>query len=245
MAVVAGQILSSCIPYVDIRDVAENLVNGDYMFARLSALGLVPIAGDTAKAVSKLGKFAIKNLDNVAKVADVVEFTSKYYPDAVKLLAKNDDFVSAAKAMSNNTSLKMTKTDAERINKILDDAGLSEYVIKGSTEIVDLTKTALKHPLNRHAPARVAQQFKYMDEEAIIKYLDEVTFFNKSWTEEQIIDALNYGYKEALSKGVTTGEYNYKYLGDNVTIYLEEGVFKSGYGDYVYSYEEIKSLLND
>ena len=132
MAVVAGQILSSCIPYVDIRDVAGNLVNGDYMFAGLSALGLVPIAGDTAKAVSKIGRFAIKNLDNVAKVADVVEFTSKYYPDAVKLLAKNDDFVSAAKAMSNNTSLKMTKKDAERINKILEDAGLSEYVIKGS-----------------------------------------------------------------------------------------------------------------
>ena len=84
-----------------------------------------------------------------------------------------------------------------------------------------------------------------MDEDAITRYLNEVTFFNKSWTEEQIIDALNYGYKEALSKGVTTGEYNFKYLRDNVTVYLEEGVFKSGYGDYVYSYEEIMSLLDD
>lgn len=84
-----------------------------------------------------------------------------------------------------------------------------------------------------------------MDKELGLKYVDEVTFFNKSWTEEQITDALNYRYKEALSKGVTTGKYNFKYLGENVTVYLKEGVFKSGYGDYIYSYEVIMSLLED
>ncbi len=82
-----------------------------------------------------------------------------------------------------------------------------------------------------------------MDKVSINKYLDEVSFFNKPWTEEQITEALNYGYKEELSKGVVTGEYSFKYLGDNVTIYVEEGVFKSGYGDYIYSYEEIMSSL--
>jgi len=119
----------------------------------------------------------------------------------------------------------------------------SDEVLKGGTKIADLSKTALKHPLNRHTPTRVAQQFKHMDKVSINKYLDEVSFFNKSWTEEQITEALNFGYKETLSKGVVNGEYSFKYLGDNVTIYVEEGVFKSGYGDYIYSYEEIMSSL--
>ncbi|MBP3486912.1 MAG: RHS repeat protein [Roseburia sp.] len=118
-------------------------------------------------------------------------------------------------------------------------------VIEGGSDIADLANTALKHPLNRHTPSRVANQFKYMSEEAIQNYLDTVTFFNKSWTEEQIVEALNYGYKEALGNGISTGEYSFKYLDDTITIYLEDGVFKSGYGDYVYTYEEIISLLGE
>ncbi len=101
------------------------------------------------------------------------------------------------------------------ISKFGDDATAmavkhSDEVLKGGTKIADLSKTALKHPLNRHTPTRVAQQFKHMDKVSINKYLDEVSFFNKSWTEEQITEALNYGYKEALSKGVLTGEYSFK-----------------------------------
>ncbi len=107
-----------------------------------------------------------------------------------------------------------------------------------------LSGTALKHPLNRHTPARVANQFRYMSESAIQKYLQGTTFFNRVWSEEQIIQALNYGYQEALANGISTGEYSFKYLGDNITVYLENGTFHSGYGDYRYTYEEIMQLLD-
>lgn len=49
--------------------------------------------------------------------------------------------------------------------------------------------------------------------------------------------------KEALNSGVTAGQYSYKYLGENITLYLEEGIFKTGYGDYVYTYDELLKLL--
>ncbi len=126
-----------------------------------------------------------------------------------------------------------------------DKANDASKVVKGSFEIANLSKSALKHPLNRHTPARVAQQFSHMSDEAVSNYLKNVTFFNRSWTESQITDALNYVYKKAVANGVVTGEYSFEYLGDTVTVYLEEGVFKSGYGDYVYSYEEIMSLLRE
>lgn len=70
-------------------------------------------------------------------------------------------------------------------------------------------------------------------------------FFEWNWTEKQVRAALNFGYKEALNNSVTTGKYSFKYLGENVTVYLENGVFKTGYGDYVYTYDELLKLLGD
>lgn len=91
---IMGQITSSLIPLVDIRDVIGNCVNGDYAFAGLSALGVVPVAGDVSKTA---GKFVLKNVDNIPKAAGLLEFLSKNFPDIVRVLAQNDEFVSAAK----------------------------------------------------------------------------------------------------------------------------------------------------
>lgn len=131
---IMGQITSSFIPFVDIRDVVGNLVHGDYAFAGLSALGLVPVAGDVSKTAGKVGKFILKNVDNIPKVAGLLEFLSKNFPDVVRVLAQNDEFVSAAKKMSNGELLKITKKEARSIINAYENAGLSEYVIKGGLE---------------------------------------------------------------------------------------------------------------
>ena len=103
----------------------------------------------------------------------------------------------------------------------------------GSNAISDLSNKAVKHPMNDHMPVRYAKQLQYMSKDAAKQYLSYKTFFNSNWTDEQVRAALNFGYKEALNSGVTTGKYSFKYLGENVTVCLEEGIFKTGYGDYV------------
>ncbi len=113
----------------------------------------------------------------------------------------------------------------------------------GSALIPDLSNKAVKHPMNDHMPARYAKQLQYMSKEAAEQYLSYKTFFNSNWTDEQVTAALNYGYKEALNSCVTTGKYSFKYLGENVTVFLEDGVFKTGYGDYIYTYDELLKLL--
>lgn len=69
--------------------------------------------------------------------------------------------------------------------------------------------------------------------------------FNLNWTNEQIKSALNYVCKEALNNGVTTGKYTITYSGEQVTAYLEEGVFKAGYGNHIYTYDELIKLIGD
>lgn len=133
IATVIGQITSSYIPYVDLRDVLGNLVHEDYVFAGLSLVGLLPVAGDALKISANVSKYILKNVDNISDIAKLLAFLNKNSPDVVKVLAQNDEFVSAAKKLSSSESLKITKNEAESINKVLNDAGLSQYVIKGGT----------------------------------------------------------------------------------------------------------------
>ncbi|MDE7252729.1 MAG: cellulose binding domain-containing protein [Acetatifactor sp.] len=132
---VMGQIASSFIPYVDIRDVVGNISHGDYVFASLSALGLVPIAGDAAKAVGKVGKFAVKNVDDIPKIADLLEYLSKNFPDAIKVLSKSDEFADAAKQLSKTDNIKLTRKQMKLVTEAFENAGLSHHLIKTSNSL--------------------------------------------------------------------------------------------------------------
>lgn len=132
---IMGQITSSFIPYIDIRDVVGNLVNGDYAFAGLSAIGLIPVAGDAAKTVGKIGKFAVKNLDDVPKIAGLMEFLSKNFPDVIKVLNKSDEFADAAKQLSRLDNIKLTRKQMKLITEAFEDAELSHYLIKTSNSL--------------------------------------------------------------------------------------------------------------
>ena len=81
-----------------------------------------------------------------------------------------------------------------------------------------------------------------MSKEKALKKLEKTTFFNKKWSEEKVIDALNYGYQKAISKGITDGNYNFKYKGEKITVNLKDGNFHTGFGYNEYSYEELLKM---
>ena len=102
------------------------------IFAGLSATGLIPVGGDLAKTAGKVGKFVLKNIDDIAKVSDILEFLVKNLPDALPYLADSDEFADAMKQLSKVDTSKLTKKDADVINEALEKAGMSEYAIKKS-----------------------------------------------------------------------------------------------------------------
>ena len=108
-----------------------------------------------------------------------------------------------------------------------------------------LSNKAVKHPMNDHMPIRYANQLPHMDREYAEIYLKNNTFFNADWTDGQVRAALNLGYKDALNNKIVTGEYTFKYLDENVTVYLENGVFKTGYGDHTFTYDELIELMQN
>ncbi|MBR6627766.1 MAG: hypothetical protein IKL04_07305 [Lachnospiraceae bacterium] len=138
VAVMAGQITGSFIPFVDARDVLANLIHGDYAFAGLSAIGLVPAGGDVTKAAGKVGKFMVKNVDDIPKVANLLEFLNKNCPDLVKVLGKNEDFLEAARQLSKADNIKLTRKQMYVVTEDFENAGLSHYLVKTSNSIPDL-----------------------------------------------------------------------------------------------------------
>ena len=133
MAMLAGQIVSSLIPLADVRDVVANLVHGDYLFAGLSVLGLVPTVGDVVKVAGKVGKFIVKNLDQASEVIKILEFLNKNFPDMLKSLGKNDTFVDAIDQFTKADNLKLTKNQKKRWNEILERVELEDYVFDGGS----------------------------------------------------------------------------------------------------------------
>lgn len=115
--------------------------------------------------------------------------------------------------------------------------------IEGTGKIADLSPKALKHPINDHMPTKYAQQLKYQSTEAVEAYLNKKSFFNPSWTEEQIKNALNLGYKDAISNGVTNGYHSYEIYGEMIQIYIREGKFSTGFGSYKLNYQDLLNLV--
>ena len=85
-AVVFGQITSGFIPiWADSRDVAANLENGEWGYSLISAVGLVPLAGDVAKIAGTVADF-IKHSDNIPEIIKVIDKVGETIPGIAKHL---------------------------------------------------------------------------------------------------------------------------------------------------------------
>lgn len=105
-----------------------------------------------------------------------------------------------------------------------------------------ISSNTAKHINNRHNSSTYAQQLKYKSEASALKELQNKSFFNKNWSSNQIENAVNYGYNEAVAKGISTGNYTFKYAGDTVTISFRDGALQSAWGSYKYTYEQLLNL---
>ena len=71
----------------------------------------------------------------------------------------------------------------------------------------------------------------------------EKSFFNKMWSDEQIIEAVTQGYNYALSMGVITEKVFYEYAGEYIVLCFKNGVLHTAYGLHRYGMEELLALL--
>lgn len=78
-----GAIAGGFIPFIDVRDVIAGLVNGDFVGVGLSAVGLIPVVGDSVKGAANAVQFARRNADQAAPML-VAVLRRTDAPDSVK-----------------------------------------------------------------------------------------------------------------------------------------------------------------
>ena len=177
------------------------------------------------KELAQLGKKAV---DDVAEEA--IEKTVK--KEAAEEMAE-----STAKKDMADTTEDLSKETVKKEEALEDNSRVKE----GNE--TQLSRNTLKHINNRHNPNRYAQQIKYRPKADVKAELENTTFFNKDWSQTQIKDAINEGYKQAIGQGITSGSYTFSYNGENVTVFLENGGVKTAYGDYTYTYNQLLNLI--
>ncbi len=111
--------------------------------------------------------------------------------------------------------------------------------VKGGSETLKVSNSKMKHVHTGHNPNKVAEQLKYTTN------IPKKTYFNKNWSNADIEKAVNYGYNQAVNKGVVDGIITLIYNNEEITICMEKGIFKTAYGNCNYSIKDLLELLGD
>ena len=103
----------------DIRDTIANVSYGHWFMAATSAVGVIPISGDSITSSSKIAKFISKNIDKSDEIATLLISVSKKFPkDFAKLIPnKTLDEIATAFKSNNHMSRKTFKEVAEIFKK--------------------------------------------------------------------------------------------------------------------------------
>lgn len=120
-----GQIAGSIAPGIgtvaDIRDTIANVAHGHWFMAALSAIGVVPAAGDAIKSSSKAVNFITKNIDKTDEIVDLIISVSKKFPDDFAKLIPASSLDEIAEAFKKNNT--MSHKTYDEIASIFKKAG--------------------------------------------------------------------------------------------------------------------------
>lgn len=70
------------------------------------------------------------------------------------------------------------------------------------------------------------------------KDIAERGFFNPEWTEDMITDASEAAYNQLLKQGNANGKYVVEVLGEEITVAIENGIFKTAWGHHKFTLDD-------
>ena len=203
--------------YEKIRTVVEA-----YIMYRMIASG-----GSKGETVT-LESEAAGMTEEAAKTGEVAEEAAKAGEVAEE----------AAKAGA-EVAEEAAKAGAEVAEDAAKAGGKGKVKIESAGTIVGLSKHNIEHVLKNHTFGRVKKTIERLMEKGLKgsaeKLLDDKTFFNRKWSEKEVVEAVNRVYNEAVSKGITKGEYTSIVSGEKITVCFRDGGFHTAYGKYEFS----------
>ena len=118
-----------------------------------------------------------------------------------------------------------------------------DVLFSSGNAVSDISDSRFHHIYNRHVVSAYVEQVGRRSNESFQRILANTSFYNPEWTNEQVRAAATYAYNQALANGVLNGEYSVQYLGEEIAVALQNGLFKTAYGPHYFTLEEFYELL--
>jgi len=209
-----GQITSGFVPVVsDLRDVIANAGDGEWGYALLSGVGLIPIAGDSAKIAGTLGEFIAKHVDDAPMIAKAITTISEQIPDIVKYLPSSA-LDNIAKSLKNGSPL--SKAEYSKLKKAFEAGG------KNLDEIIEIPFKYADEI--GEGISSIAKKYKNLE---CVECADEIIdFLNKHGLDYKVtsiniknVDGINPNYyniwSDSLGTNISTNGFHKGVLFDN------------------------------
>ncbi len=108
-----------------------------------------------------------------------------------------------------------------------------------NTEIIELSENNIQH-IKKHTFDGMAEQAQYLTDEQLDNKLENTTFFNKTWTFEEVVSYTQTAYNILKNQG-KTGLQPFEINGEIIYIFIDEdGAFGTAYGIYRYTVEDFR-----
>ncbi len=126
--VMAGRLIGSFVPFIDVRDVVANTIHIDPGMTGLSLIGLIPVFGDATGSAGKCVKYVSQYADYPSIVLELLTFLEKSCPDIAKEVVKSDDFIPAMEKLAKSDLSKLTKAEREALEALYEKIGLKSLL---------------------------------------------------------------------------------------------------------------------
>ena len=236
-------------------DKLEDTLGADDILEAEKQLDNLDDVDDAAKAVAQAAEARGK------AAALLIQLKDKMAADAFEYLTADKELLGDEKAIDSVVSvinkvydkidgsldLDDVKYIAKKAKKAEREEDILKYVcrkhgvtgIGGGSEFIHLSNNNIRH-IRKHSFEEMKKQAAYVDDITLKEMLENNTFFNKNWSQEQIINNVEIAYNKLLRQG-KTGMIPYEIDGETIYLFIkEDGMFETAYGTYVYTVQDFR-----
>ena len=108
-----------------------------------------------------------------------------------------------------------------------------------AADVIQLSKNSIQH-IKKHTFEGMSEQAKYLTDEQLANKLANTTFFNKNWSQDDVVKYTQEAYNTLRSQG-KTGIHSVEINGEIINVFIkDDGTFDTAYGVYQYTVDDFR-----
>ena len=108
-----------------------------------------------------------------------------------------------------------------------------------AADVIQLSKNSIQH-IKKHTFEGMSEQAKYLTDEQLADKLANTPFFNKNWSQDEVVKYTQEAYNTLRSQA-KTGIHSVEINGEIINVFIkDDGTFDTAYGVYQYTVDDFR-----